>query len=252
MADANEKLKTEFNQWAAEGRGEEMERHHLSIATQTIARMALKPGDRVLDLGCGAGWATRLLAQAVEGGMGMAVGLDISDEMIARARAASVSVENVLFSIGCAEEIPWRDEYFESVLSIESFYYYPDQEAVLRELYRVLVLGGRLFILINLYRENPYSLGWVKELKVPVHVRSEIEYREMLGARGFVDVEIARIPDLTPTPERGTGNSTSDSPGNNTGNNPGGSLANGFANADELREFKRIGALLLVARRPKT
>jgi len=240
MADANEKLKTEFNQWAAEGRGEEMARHHLSIAEQTIARMRLKPGDRVLDLGCGAGWATRLLAQAVDGGTGMAVGLDISDEMIARARAASLNVENVLFSIGCAEEIPWRDEYFESALSIESFYYYPDQQAVLRELHRVLVPGGLLFILINLYRENPYSLGWVKQLRVPVHARSEIEYREMLLAQGFVDVEIAHIPDLTPTPDH------------SIGSNPDTTLANGFANTDELREFKRIGALLLVARRPKT
>ncbi len=150
MADANEKLRSEFNQWALQGRGEEMENHHIFIAEQTIAGMALKPGERVLDLSCGVGWATRLLAQAVEGGQGMAVGVDVSDEMIARARSASRDVENVLFTIGSADEIPWRDEYFEKVLSIESFYYYHDQEAVLRELYRVLVPGGSLFILINL------------------------------------------------------------------------------------------------------
>ena len=152
--------------------------------------MELKPGDRVLDLSCGAGWATRLLAEAVAGGQGMAAGLDISEEMIARARACSRELENVLFAIGAADEIPWRDEYFDRVLSIESFYYYPDQEAVLRELYRVLVPGGQLFILINLYQENPHSLGWVKQLKVPVHVRSEKEYLEMLRAQGFADVAI--------------------------------------------------------------
>ena len=165
MADANELLRAEFNQWALEGRGAEMEQHHLSIAQQTIARMELKPGDRVLDLSCGAGWATRLLAEAVAGGQGMAAGLDISEEMIARARAGSREVENVLFAIGAADEIPWRDEYFDRVLSIESFYYYPDQEAVLRELHRVLVPGGPLFILINLYQENPHSLGWVRAVE---------------------------------------------------------------------------------------
>ncbi len=231
MADRNETLRTEFNQWAVQGRGEEMERHHDSIAGQTIARMALKPGDRVLDLGCGTGWVTRCLAEAVEGGMGMAVGLDISDEMIARARAASISVENVLFVVAAAEEIPWREEYFESALSIESFYYYPDQEAVLRELYRVLVPGGRLFILINLYKENPYSLRWVEELKVPVHVRSEAEYEKMLRAQGFTGIAIAHIPDLTSAPEQYSSAC--------------------FANADELREFKRIGALLLLASKPE-
>ena len=230
MMDANEKLRTEFNQWAVQGRGEEMESHHISIASQAMERMALKAGDRVLDLSCGVGWATRLMAQAVEGGQGIAVGLDVSEEMIARARAASRDVENLLFAIAAAEEIPWRDEYFEKVLSIESFYYYHDQEAVLRELYRVLVPGGLLFILINLYRENPYSLRWVKELKVPVHVRSEGEYEAMLRSQGFADTAIVHIPDLTETPEPYNGS--------------------WFANADELREFKRIGALLLVARKP--
>ena len=88
----------------------------------------------------GMGYA--LLAEAVEGGQGMAVGPDMSDEMIARARVASRDLENVLFATAPAEEIPWRDEYFERVLSIESFYYYPDQEVVLRELYRVLVIPG--------------------------------------------------------------------------------------------------------------
>jgi SAM-dependent methyltransferase len=231
MADANERLRIEFNQWAADGRGEGMEGHHISIAEQTIARMALNRGDRVLDLGCGAGWATRLLAKAVEGGQGMAVGQDISDEMIARARVASRHLENVLFVIAPAEEIPWRDEYFEHVLSIESFYYCPDQEAVLRELYRVLVPGGALFLLINLYKENPYSLRWVDLIKVPVHARSEAEYEQMLRAQGFTGIEIAHVPDLTAIPEEYSGN--------------------WFANAEELREFKRIGALLLVAHKPE-
>lgn len=230
MAEANEKLRIEFNDWAKQGRGEEMEAHHGYIAGQTIARMALQPGDRVLDLGCGAGWATCLLARAVEGGPGMAVGQDISDEMVARARAASVHVENVLFSVGASDEIPWRDEYFEKVLSIESFYYCPDQEAVLREVYRVLVPGGRLFILLNLYKENPYSLRWVDQLKVPVHARSEVEYEAMLRAQGFTGVAVEHIPDLTPTPDECSGA--------------------WFRNAGELREFKRIGALLLMACKP--
>lgn len=229
VPEANDLLRAEFNQWAIEGRGEEMERNHLGIAQQAIARMALKPGERVLDLSCGAGWATRLLATAVAGGEGMAAGLDISAEMIARARAGSRELENVLFAIGSAEEIPWRDEYFGKVLSIESFYYYPDQEAVLREVHRVLVPGGRLFILINLYQENPHSLGWVKQLKVPVHVRSENEYLEMLNAQGFADAAIAHIPDLTETSGQYDGA--------------------WFADEKQWQEFRQTGALLLVARR---
>jgi ubiquinone/menaquinone biosynthesis C-methylase UbiE len=230
IADANELLRAEFNRWAEQGRGEEMERNHLSLALQVIARMALKAGDRVLDLSCGAGWATRLLAQAVAGGQGMAAGLDISEEMICRARAASRDVENALFAIGSAEEIPWRDEYFERIFSIESFYYYPDQEAVLREIHRVLVPGGFLFILINFYEENPHSHGWADRLKVPVHLRSEAEYEKMLRAQGFVDITMAHIPDLTESSGQ-----CSDA---------------WFANEEQAQAFRRIGGLLLTARRP--
>jgi ubiquinone/menaquinone biosynthesis C-methylase UbiE len=134
-------------------------------------------------------------------------------------------VENAIFAVASAGEIPWRDEYFDKVLAIESFYYYPDQEAVLHEIHRVLAPGGSLFILINLYKENPYSLRWVSELKVPVHVRSERDYEQMLRAHGFLDIEVTHIPDLTANPEHYSGK--------------------WFSNADELREFKRIGALLL-------
>ena len=61
----DEKLQQEFNRWAAAGEGPKMESHHLDITAKTIRRMNLRPGERVLDLGCGSGWATRLLARLV-------------------------------------------------------------------------------------------------------------------------------------------------------------------------------------------
>lgn len=232
---ADEKLRDEFNRWAEQGRGEEMERHHISIAEQTIRLMNLQRGERVLDLGCGAGWGTRILARAVEGGpngSGQVVGLDISDEMVRRARAGSRDFENVLYVWGSALEIPWEDDYFDKILSVESFYYYADQEAALAEMKRVMAPGGTAFILINLYRDNAYSLRWVDELQVPVIVRSEAEYVDLLQKHGFEDVIGTRIPDLTPTPEEYEGK--------------------WFASAEELREFKRVGALLLTGRKAKS
>src|SRR5580704_11693634 len=64
----DERLQREFNRWAEAGEGEKMERHHLDITGKTIRLMDLRPGDRVLDLGCGSGWATRLLARLVADG----------------------------------------------------------------------------------------------------------------------------------------------------------------------------------------
>jgi ubiquinone/menaquinone biosynthesis C-methylase UbiE len=225
-------MRREFNEWAEAGRGEEMENHHISITQQTLALMHLKPGERVLDLGCGAGWASRLLAQSVGGGErpGQVVGLDVSDEMIRRARAASQAYDNILFVVGSAQQIPWQEDFFDKVLSVESFYYYGDQGGALDEVRRVMAPGGELNILINLYEDNHYSLRWVEELNVPVQVKSEQEYMDLLKAHGFENVRAERIPDLTPTSEEYSGK--------------------WFKNAEELRDFKRIGALLLVGRKP--
>ena len=228
-----EKLREEFNAWAEAGRGEEMECHHLDIAGKTIRQMELQPGERVLDLSCGTGWCTRLIARMVGDGpqgFGQVVGLDISDEMIRHARDASKDFDNVLYVWGSAQQIPWDENYFDKAISIEAFYYYPDQERTLAELFRVLAPRGWFFILINLYKDNPYSLRWVNELKVPVHVRSEAEYVALLKAHAFDEVQAMRIPDDTPTPEEYSGK--------------------WFANAAELRDFKRIGALLLTGRKP--
>jgi ubiquinone/menaquinone biosynthesis C-methylase UbiE len=224
----DQQLREEFNQWAAAGRGEEMEEHHSSIARQTIDRMKLAPGDTVLDLGCGAGWASRLMAKKVA--PSLVVGVDVSDQMIARAISASADIENLRFFTGSAEELPLDAGSIVKVLSIESFYYYADQHKALRELYRVMAPDGRMFLLINLYRENPYSLRWVEALNVPVQVHSEAEYLIMLTEAGFENAHSERIPDLTPTPEEYSGK--------------------WFANSAELREFKRIGALLVTATRP--
>ncbi len=229
----DEKLQQEFNRWAEAGEGPKMENHHLDITEKTIRLMNLRPGERVLDLGCGSGWATRLLARIVSDGpegFGQVVGVDVSDEMIRQARAASKDFENVMYVWGAATQIPWEENFFDKMLSVESFYYYPDQDRALAELFRVMAPKGRLFILINLYRENPYSLQWVDKLKVPVHVRSTAEYVDLLKKHLFEHIEYRQIPDDTPTPDD--------------------YVTKSFRSLDDLKAFKKTGALLLMASKP--
>src|SRR2546423_10095908 len=108
--EADRKIQQEFNQWAQAGRGDEMEDHHSDITEQTIALMELKPADRVLDLGCGTGWASRRLARIVTSGE--VVGLDVADEMLRRAEQTSAGISNVRYVWGSAEKIPVADNAF--------------------------------------------------------------------------------------------------------------------------------------------
>jgi ubiquinone/menaquinone biosynthesis C-methylase UbiE len=153
----------------------------------------------VLDLGCGSGWATRLLANYA--GRGLVTGIDISDEMIEVARSSSKEFDNVEFLVGSAERLAFDDGYFTHAFSMESLYYYDDVAAALRELRRVIAPGGLFVAVVDLYKENEPSHQWIEQLRVPVHLLGIEDYRALFVDAGFHDVRDERLYDPTPVPD---------------------------------------------------
>jgi len=111
----------------------------------TMGRLAA--GERVLDLGSGAGTDSLVAAQMV-GPAGHVTGIDMTPEMLVRARsaAATMGVANVEFVEGEAERLPFSDASFDVVISNGVIDLVPDKDAVFAELYRVLAPGGRMQI----------------------------------------------------------------------------------------------------------
>lgn len=123
-------------------------------ATESFAGIAnpwklgrLAPGERVLDLGSGAGTDSLIAAQMV-GPEGHVTGIDMTPAMLAKARAAAAEMgaANVEFIEADAERLPFTDESFDVVISNGVIDLIPDKDAVFSELNRVLAPGGRLQI----------------------------------------------------------------------------------------------------------
>ena len=107
----------------------------------------IEAGARVLDLGSGAGTDSLVAAQMV-GPEGSVTGIDMTPEMLAKARgaAAEMGAANVEFLEAEAERLPFADGSFEVVISNGVIDLIPDKDAVFSELFRVLVPGGRIQI----------------------------------------------------------------------------------------------------------
>lgn len=107
----------------------------------------IKPGEKVIDIGCGAG-IDSLIAAGMVAPQGQVIGVDMTPSMLEKAKRAAkeTGIENVDFRLGYGEELPIEDGWADVVISNGVLNLMPDKTASLQEMARVLKTTGRLQI----------------------------------------------------------------------------------------------------------
>ncbi len=159
-----------------------------------LAVADLHPGERVLDLGSGGGIDVLLSARRV-GPTGFAYGIDMTDEMLALAEAnkARAGATNVEFRKGAIEDIPLPDASVDVVISNCVINLSIDKPAVLAEIFRVLVPGGRIGIDDVVAEDNLTAAARVERgsyVGCIAGALSKQEYLDGLAATGFTDASV--------------------------------------------------------------
>ncbi len=160
------------------------------------ALASLKEGDTVLDLGAGGGIDCFLAAQAV-GPSGRAIGVDMTAEMIDRARenARASGIDNVEFRLGEIEHLPVADNSVDVVISNCVVNLSPDKPQVFREAFRALKPGGRL-VISDIVLLKPLPDGIKESIEAYVGcvagASMKADYIAAIEAAGFEDIKVLK------------------------------------------------------------
>jgi SAM-dependent methyltransferase len=169
-----------------------MNSSHLGVTTWGLQQVSIAPDAHILDVGCGGGKTIqRLLELAPEGRVS---GVDYAGASVAVAtklNAASIAAGRADVRRASVSSLPFPPDTFDLVTAVETHYYWPNLEADLREVHRVLKPGGRVAIIAESYRGKRFGTADVLAMSLlGARLRSLEEHREVLSAAGFTDVKV--------------------------------------------------------------
>lgn len=171
-----------------------------ALTMQQLRWANITRGQSVLDLGCAAGTTTRLIAKLV-GNQGKAIGVDLSEERLSEAKSYSLSLPQIAYRLGKAEEIPAGEGEFDVSWSRFLFEYLTSPTEVIREMKRVTKVNGTVIISDldgNCLWHSPASPHFSDELNNAVDLLGQYGFDPFAGRRlyglaheaGLTDIEV--------------------------------------------------------------
>jgi ubiquinone/menaquinone biosynthesis C-methylase UbiE len=177
--------------------------HDMRVAA--AQHIAAVPGRRIVDLGCGVGGATFLLAER-SGAGGLVAGVDVSSALIEVATRRAGDQQGIEFRVGDALAVPYPAGFFDAAYSERVFLYLPDRFAALRELQRVVKPGGQICLvdtdfdstaIYSVQRELTRKLTSTVAASLP-NPNSARELPALVKKAGLKDVQVETFALTTP------------------------------------------------------
>ncbi|WP_407066639.1 class I SAM-dependent methyltransferase [Eubacterium callanderi] len=131
---------------------ERMNESHAEMTAWALDKLDLKPTDKVLDVGCGGGAALKRLSGRIDGGK--LYGIDYSEVSVEASKELNkADIESGKMEIhqGSVSKMPFEDNLFDAIITVESYYFWPDLEEDMREVFRVLKEGGTFMLIAEMY-----------------------------------------------------------------------------------------------------
>lgn len=167
-----------------------MNKGHHELTDWALTHFPIQNGSVVLDVGCGGGRTVDKLCGKV--GSGKVYGIDYSELCVKKAQKLNhknVLCNKAVISQASVSALPFKDEKFDAVTAVETYYFWPDKLGDLREIYRTLKRGGRLLLVFEMLAdpENPDRWKAVEErLGIEAVTREGIE--DMLVRAGYLNI----------------------------------------------------------------
>ena len=177
--------------------GEKMVKQHVTETQWTIKLLNLQQNENILELGCGAGYAMKLLLE--QSSVSHVVGLDLSKSIL---RSATIRNRNEInkgrarLVQGNVSELDFQDEYFTKVYSIHSLYFWDNLPKTISDIYRILKPKGTVVLTLSDGKNGEISLGikdMVEKQVVPIMEKNQFKNIEMIvgpNSRGYHIVSI--------------------------------------------------------------
>lgn len=161
---------------------------HAPLTNWGLKLVDVQDGWTMLDVGCGGGFTIRRLLKRSKDAQ--VYGIDISEESVTKARKVNAEVldKQVYVTQGSAENLPYNDELFDLVTAVETVYFWPNLPDCLQEVRRVLKLGGKFAIMVEVVDSDS---KWTNVVEGMTAYPPE-QLKTLLDDAGFIQTEIHR------------------------------------------------------------